>query len=146
MLDVGSRQEDIARWICSLPCHVQLPQKLREEMEKTGAVPVPGDDVRRHRRVLLPGRKAPRGARTQAEPARAAPGNRLAKRLYQRLLPARLQLPAQRDPLSGRKAAADPADGRRADDRSGLVPATRQELLRDRRAIHRDANRPAKEE
>ena len=72
MLDVGSRQGDIARWIYSLPCHVQLPQKLRDELEKTGAAPVPSDDVRRHRRMLLPGRKASRGAGAQAESARAA--------------------------------------------------------------------------
>ncbi len=51
MLDVSGRQDDIARWICSLPCHVRLPPKLRDELEKTGAGPVPGDDVRRHRRV-----------------------------------------------------------------------------------------------
>ena len=57
MLDVGSRQDDIARWICSLPCHVQLPQKLRDEFEKSGAAPVPSDDVRRHRRIYCRGEK-----------------------------------------------------------------------------------------
>ena len=57
MLDVDSRQEDVARWICSLPCRVQLPQKLRDELEKSGAAAVPGDDVRRHRRVHCRGEK-----------------------------------------------------------------------------------------
>ncbi len=57
MLDVGCRQEDITRWIYALPCHVQLPQKLRAQLEKTGAGPVPGDDVRRHRRVHCRGEK-----------------------------------------------------------------------------------------
>src|SRR5580692_6141576 len=57
MLDVGSRQDDIARWIHSLPCHVQLPPKLREQFEKSGAAVVPGDDVRRHRRVYCRGDK-----------------------------------------------------------------------------------------
>ena len=48
---------EIARWIYSLPCHVQLPQKLRDDLEKTGAGPVPGDDVRRHRRMYCRGEK-----------------------------------------------------------------------------------------
>jgi hypothetical protein len=57
MLDVDSRQGEIAQWIYALPCHVQLPRKLRDEFEKTGAVPVPADDVRRHRRVHCRGEK-----------------------------------------------------------------------------------------
>ncbi len=57
MLDSNNRQADLARWIYSLPCLVQLPQKLRDELEKTGAAPVPGDDDRRHRRVLCRGEK-----------------------------------------------------------------------------------------
>jgi len=57
MLDVGSRQGGIAHWIYSLPCHVQLPQKLRDAFEKTGAAPVPADDLRRHRRVYCRGEK-----------------------------------------------------------------------------------------
>ena len=57
MLDVENRQDDILRWILSLPCHVRLPQRLRDELEKTGAVPVPVDDVRRHRRVHCRGEK-----------------------------------------------------------------------------------------
>ena len=69
MLDVGSRQEDIARWIYSLPSCVQLPQRLREDLEKTGAAAVPVDDVRRHRRVIAAVKK-PRGAGGPAEPAR----------------------------------------------------------------------------
>src|SRR5580704_13178970 len=57
MLDSGGRQEEIGRWIFSLPCHVQFPPKLREELERTGAVPVPSDDVRRHRRIYCRGEK-----------------------------------------------------------------------------------------
>ena len=57
MLDVGGRQGEIIRWIYSLPCHVQLPQKLRDDLEKSGAGPVPDDDVRRHRRVHCRGEK-----------------------------------------------------------------------------------------
>jgi hypothetical protein len=57
MLDNGDRQGEIARWIFSLPCHVQFPPKLREELERTGAVPVPSDDVRRHRRIFCRGEK-----------------------------------------------------------------------------------------
>jgi hypothetical protein len=57
MLDVASRQADIVRWIYSLPCHVQVPPKLREELEKTGPMPVPGDDIRRNRRVYCRGEK-----------------------------------------------------------------------------------------
>jgi hypothetical protein len=57
MLDVGSRQADIARWIFSLPCHVQIPEKLRDDFEKTGAGSVPAADVRRHRRVYCRGEK-----------------------------------------------------------------------------------------
>jgi hypothetical protein len=36
---------------------VQFPPKLREELERTGAVPVPTDDVRRHRRIYCRGEK-----------------------------------------------------------------------------------------
>jgi hypothetical protein len=57
MLDSGGRQADIAQWIFSLPCHVQFPPKLREELERSGAVPVPSDDVRRHRRIFCRGEK-----------------------------------------------------------------------------------------
>ena len=57
MLDSGGRQEEIGRWIFSLPCQVQFPPKLREELERTGAVPVPSDDVRRHRRIYCRGEK-----------------------------------------------------------------------------------------
>ena len=57
MLDSGSRQGEIAQWIYSLPCLVQFPPKLREELERTGAVPVPGDDIRRHRRIFCRGEK-----------------------------------------------------------------------------------------
>jgi hypothetical protein len=57
MLDVGSRQAEIARWIYSLPCQVQLPARLREDFDKSGPLPVPEDDVRRHRRVHCRGEK-----------------------------------------------------------------------------------------
>jgi hypothetical protein len=57
MLDNSGRQGDIARWIYSLPCLAQIPQKLREDFEKTGATPVPGDDVRRYRRMYCRGEK-----------------------------------------------------------------------------------------
>ncbi len=57
MLDSVSKQGEIIRWIYSLPCHVQLPEKLRKDLEKTGAGQVPNDDVRRHRRVHCRGEK-----------------------------------------------------------------------------------------
>jgi len=57
MLDVGSRREGIAHWIYSLPCHVQLPPKLRDAFEKTGTAPLPATDVRRCRRVHCRGEK-----------------------------------------------------------------------------------------
>jgi hypothetical protein len=57
MLDSDGRQEEIARWVYSLPCHVEFPLKLRAELERTGAVPVPSDDVRRHRRIYCRGEK-----------------------------------------------------------------------------------------
>ncbi|MGO9113856.1 MAG: hypothetical protein ACLP9L_31895 [Thermoguttaceae bacterium] len=57
MLDVRSRHGSLAEWIYSLPCHVQVPQKLRDAFEKTGAAPVPATDVRRHRRVYCRGEK-----------------------------------------------------------------------------------------
>jgi hypothetical protein len=60
MLDSGGRQAEVERWIFSLPCNVQFPAKLREELERTGAVPVPCDDTRRHRRIFC------RGARHRA--------------------------------------------------------------------------------
>jgi hypothetical protein len=36
---------------------VQLPQKLRDDFEKTGAAVVPPDDVRRHLRIYCRGEK-----------------------------------------------------------------------------------------
>ncbi len=57
MLDVGSRPGEIAEWIYALPCHVQLPQKLRDDFEKTGAAVVPPDNVRRHLRMYCRGEK-----------------------------------------------------------------------------------------
>ncbi len=57
MLDVGSRQGEIAQWIYSLPCLVQLPRKLREAFEKIGETPVLADDARRHRRVYCRGER-----------------------------------------------------------------------------------------
>ncbi len=55
MLDVGNRQGEIAQWIYSLPCLVQLPRNLREAFEKIGEAPVLADDARRHRRVYCRG-------------------------------------------------------------------------------------------
>ena len=57
MLDSSGRQGEIARWIYSLPCRVQFPPRLHEELERTGAVPVPCDDARRHRRIYCRGEK-----------------------------------------------------------------------------------------
>jgi len=57
MLDSDGRRGEIARWIFSLPCHVQFPRRLRAELERTGAVPVPGNDARRHRRIYCRGEK-----------------------------------------------------------------------------------------
>jgi hypothetical protein len=57
MLDVGNRQGEIARWIYSLPCRVQLPPNLRNDFDKSGPGAVPADDVRRHRRVYCRGEK-----------------------------------------------------------------------------------------
>jgi len=36
---------------------VEFPPRLRAELERTGAVPVPGDDVRRHCRIYCRGEK-----------------------------------------------------------------------------------------
>lgn len=57
MLDVGGRQGEIVRWIYSLPCLAQVPQKLHDDFEKTGAAPLPSDDVRRFRRLYCRGEK-----------------------------------------------------------------------------------------
>ncbi len=57
MLDLDSRQGEIAQWIYSLPCLVQLPRKLREAFEKIGEAPVLADDARRHRRMYCRGEK-----------------------------------------------------------------------------------------
>ena len=57
MLDLGARHEQIARWIFSLPCHVQLPQRLRDGLEKSAVAPVPDDDARRWRRIYCRGEK-----------------------------------------------------------------------------------------
>ena len=141
MLDNGDRQGEIARWIFSLPCHVQFPPKLREELERTGAVPVPGDDVRRHRRIFCRGEKHRAALELRQIAALAPPPDRLAMRLYQRLLQGRLRLHPQRHPLSGRAAADGPAHRRAAPRGSGLVPPAGQELLCRRRGIRRP-NRP----
>jgi hypothetical protein len=57
MLDEASRRRDMTQWIGSLPCHIQIPPRLRDDFEKTGPMPVPDDDLRRHRRVFCRGTK-----------------------------------------------------------------------------------------
>jgi hypothetical protein len=57
MLDIDRRKGQITQWIHSLPCHVRIPQKLRDKFEKIGPWPVPADDIRRHRRVFCRGEK-----------------------------------------------------------------------------------------
>ena len=114
MLDSGSRQEEIGRWIFSLPCQVQFPPKLREELERTGAVPGAQRRCAAAPPHLLPRREAPRGPGTPGVAAGACPAHGLALRLYERFLQERLRIHPQRGPLSRRTPADGPADRRSA--------------------------------
>jgi hypothetical protein len=46
MLDSGNREQEVAPWIYSLPCHVNLPLQLRENFEKRGTTPAVPDEIR----------------------------------------------------------------------------------------------------
>jgi hypothetical protein len=46
MLDSDDREQAVATWIYSLPCHVAFPAHLRANFERTGPAPAVADDVR----------------------------------------------------------------------------------------------------
>jgi len=46
MLDSNDREQAVAAWIYSLPCHVTFPPSLRANFEKSGPAPAVSDDVR----------------------------------------------------------------------------------------------------
>ena len=126
MLDNGDRQGEIARWIFSLPCHVQFPPKLREELERTGAVPVPSDDVRRHRRIFCRGDKHRArwscGNRCPRSPARPR-GNASLPATSPKAVAAS-STAASSIPASGCEWSCSPAQAPRG---SGLVPPAGQD-------------------
>jgi hypothetical protein len=46
MLDSNDREQAVANWIYSLPCHVTFPPNLRANFERTGPAQTVSDDVR----------------------------------------------------------------------------------------------------
>jgi hypothetical protein len=55
MLDSSHREQEIAAWIYTLPCQVNLPAKLRENFAKSGPAPATPEDARGGVRIFCRG-------------------------------------------------------------------------------------------
>lgn len=51
MLDQHSPEQAVAAWLYSLPCHIQFPENMRANFERTGPSTPTSDDVRSSVRI-----------------------------------------------------------------------------------------------